>query len=212
MVYEVTFWCTSLLAVILIVGLSLLLVTRWFRSWDTGFDWNRRSTRISIAIIVAMILLVASVYAVFNILPVPRTEFVYEAIVTTEGSSGAVILPLSDIEELQEAVAVVKGDGRASVVDTEHGRALRLEFSGNVTARGVYTMGEYLRAPDFTTTNGTHFRDVWMWFGGLTSGSDPVSVMVRIKQLAHPGHDAERHVEGTLSEGWHTYEGWLEQE
>lgn len=77
-------------------------------------------------------------------------------------ASGAIFVPISKNDKLMEVIQKEEGDGSYSIVDTDHGRALRVEFRDNITIRGYHSYywneGEW----QMTMRNGTD--QIWMGY------------------------------------------------
>ncbi len=191
-------------AVFVIVVLILLIVEAEHRWKAKGVERAKTATY---ALLTAFIVVTAST-AVFIIaveLQGDRREYVYSATLENRDRVGVVLLPVSGNEALQDRIAVTSGDGEVSIVETEHGRALRLEFRGDVTVKGRITLDHPVDDWGPTMFNYDSRRSAWI---SMEPGGAWMGIVVLDLDLGNynlPGHDALYQIDTTLVEGWDLY-------
>ena len=167
----------------------------------------KRAKKVVYGLLVAVIVISASTAVFYTLVEQQGTHFEYEYIATVldEDKQGVMYIPVCVNEELQERLRVIEGDGTMSIVDTEHGRALRLEFEGEVTVRGQMIKDNRLN--DWSWTMQTGSRDFEAWANLELENIENGTVEVRLGLITDivPGHDGRIYLHDTLKEGWDIY-------
>lgn len=192
-------------AVILIVGLILLIVNE-YRLMEKG---NERAKMAMYALLTAFIVVTAST-AVFIIaveVQGDRYEYVYSATVESLRGDrvGVVLIPVCGNEDLQDRIRVTSGDGEISIVETEHGRALRLEFRGDVTVEGRISLDHPVDDWEPTMFNNDSRRSAWISMEPAGTWKGIVVLDLDLGSHPLPGHDEIYQIDATLVEGWDLY-------
>lgn len=118
-------------------------------------------------------------------------------------AQGVVYVPISKNDELMGSIQIEEGKGSFSIVNTDHGRALRVEFRDNITIRGNHSYywdeGEW----HMTMRNGT--EQIWLGY----EADDPnarrpiVSWKLGVNEYRNSEYFYKNHTR--VREGWDTY-------
>ena len=193
--------------IIIGIAISMLLViilimtkARW-RSMGT-----KKAKGVFYAILAATIISIASTasFALMVEHQGDRTEYVYTATIGCEGTSGMVYIPVSNNTELQERVHVVSGDGRMSLVDTEHGTAIKLIFNNTVTIQGKLVKDQWLT--DWGPTMTDDDQNAWVMLDSPWIYNGTIDLDMTLTENNIPGHDALYYLRSPLKTGWAMYE------
>ncbi len=90
-------------------------------------------------------------------------------------------------------------------METEHGRALRLEFRGDVTVKGEITLDHPVDDWEPTMFNNDTRRSVWISMEPAGAWKGIVVLDLDLGNYNLPGHDALYQIDTTLVEGWDLY-------
>jgi len=207
-VYYTIWFILNLVAVV-----SVIILTIWMLS--TAMEWKKEGTekakRRMMTLLVTIIVISATTASIYIYIDQNSARYDYTASVTTD-QSGVVHIPVTYDEELQDQLRVTSGLGSISIVDTEHGRALRIEFSGNVTVNGRIVRDDRLDDGGLTMLNDT--RGIWAWVNLEIDGDleSHVDLDIDLDNANVPGHDQGYEMEDRLEVGWDVYPiiHWME--
>ena len=191
---------TLIVGSIVLVLLMFLLKARgrWMK------DGSEKAKRVAIALLVTIILIIASTVVLSIYIDQNRVRYDYTATVASD-QSGVVYVPAPVILELQDQLRVRSGDGSISFVDTEHGRALRIEFSGNVTVHGRIVRSDHVDDWGLTMLNDTRGREAWVNLRVDGDQESDVALNILLDNENVPGHDAAIFLRHDLGVGWNVY-------
>jgi len=197
--------CSSIVVVFLLALLSLLLLPK-----IGELRQGRRGRQRAIAAVIVVLMVTLSVYmgAIFVEYRgwADRRELDYALNLTApDNSSGVLWLPVSRNRDMQEAIAVVGGNGSVAMEATVHGTALVLRYRGNVSVEGVLVTWEGFEDWKLTMLN----NDYWTvrlayWVHLAREGGDVPRVELR---FAHHTYTEDDWYTGTAVpvDGWGTF-------
>jgi hypothetical protein len=187
--------------------LSLVLIISFFiANGRTKRNGTNTTKRVAHALLAATIIAIAST-AAFGIMVEyqgNRYEYVYAATIECGLTQGTVYLPVSNNTKLQEKVSIVSGDGRISLADTEHGRAIKLIFNGTVTIVGRIVTDKWLN--DWEPTMMDSKQDAWVKLDSPYIYNGTIVLDFKLENNNLPGHDAGYYLKSPLKSGWELYE------
>ena len=195
--------CTVMILVGLVVLLFLLLLPK-VSELRRGEGGSRR-----LPVVVMVVLMVAvGGYTTWLVLDyrewTETRELEYSLNITApDGAIGVVMVPVTENADLREVLEVTPG-GSIEIVDTEHGEALRVVFSGNVTVSGRLEWREEFDEYRPTMLSDAHLPGThryWFHFDGdeATNGTVGVEmVLVHNSIYLHESFKADL----DLREGW----------
>jgi hypothetical protein len=203
--------CWIIVPVLFLVVLVLVIVA--VKNWDV---WKRegseRARRKVFVLLTVIIVIAASLNTLYIAMELRRYGVEYSASVTGGDMSGVMYIPVTLNEELQDELRVVSGDGRMSIVDTEHGRALRLEFSGNVRVEGRVVGREYFDGwrPSMVQEDNVT-RGIWVGLELEGANDGSVDLVLDIYSDILNGCDSGYDLNSPIMPGWNTYRysGWI---
>jgi hypothetical protein len=155
--------CLIMIAVLLIPILSygLIVLRRRYLKEKT-----RKRLIALLGVTVGLLVVLFSVSGVFitSYIEEYDTFMRYSVEISSDTSSGdpiaqgVIYVPISTNDNLMKATRIEEGVGSYSIVDTDHGKALRVEFRGNVTIRGYHS----------------YYWDEGEWHMSMRNGTDQI--------------------------------------
>ena len=199
------FGLVATIVVLVVVVLIILFI-------GAEHKWKKKDSRsaklAAIGLLIAIIVISASTAVVYVMIEEQGTQYEYDYTATVDGGNvgGVVHIPISLNGELQGELEVTSGDGTLSIVDTEHGRALRLEFLGPVTVEGRIIKDH--RIDDWEPTMLNESWDAIAWSNLEREGVGNGTVVLDWTLWSHPlpGHNEVYWMDATLKNGWNTYQ------
>jgi hypothetical protein len=194
--------CTVMILVGLVVILFLLLMPK-------VVEWRRgEGDRKGIVVVMVVLMLVVGGYTTWLVLDyrewTDTRELEYSLNITApDGAIGVLHVPVTVNEDLRDALEVSPG-GSMELVDTEHGRALRVVFSGNVTVHGHLEAREEFDPYDLTMESTGHLPGTyryWFHFDGDTATNGTVGVELELVHSSIYKYESFQ-VDLQLEEGW----------
>jgi hypothetical protein len=194
--------CTVMILVGLVVILSLLLMPKVVE-WRRG-EGNRKG------IVMVMVALMLSVggYTTWLVLDyrewTETSELEYSLNITSPDQGiGILLVPVTVNADLRDALEVSPG-GVMELVETEHGKALRVVFQGNVTVRGRIVSRDELDPYEPTMRNTEHIAGThryWFHFDGDAVTNGTVGVELELVHTSIYKYESFR-ADLQLEEGW----------
>ena len=120
--------------------------------------------------------------------------------------SEVVYIPISADKNLQNSIFILSGSGEIDIIETDHGEALKINFSGNIEIYGsIYEedIGNY----SLTMINNTEILDnieIWIFYKPNNPDNYHCSFELNLFFDFSCGQDNIFSI-GYLKEGWHTY-------
>lgn len=149
--------------------------------------------------------------------PSPIEYYAFEYSLVLESASDEfeeVYVPIGENATLQNALRIDSGSGSISIIDTQYGRALKVNFTGRIDISGKIETYRAIGETDLTMVNRMDVRDrveYWMYYKPYNSSDYNCSFRFSLQYEA----EAEclwmtYESEGFLEEGWNTY--WASSE
>ena len=196
------------IVVFLAVAIPLLILAflHYFYRYQADKDRADRLRAVIMALALAGILLTVSYIAIEEDRKENLVTLDYRAVLTTNGTSeGVVWVPVSANTEMQDALRVTKGQGTIDLVETEHGRALRIEYEGNLTVRGSLEAYEYF--DNWKLTMKSEEWDDRIWAGHDPAPGDAGDVAIEVEVWRDSLYSgAGEDLDTSLVDGWEHYE------
>jgi hypothetical protein len=195
-------WCVITAIVVPVILILLLFLLRAERRRRK--EGSEKAKRVAIALLITIIVISAVTVVLVIYIDKNSARYEYTATVFSD-QSGVVHLPIMMDKDLQDQLEVRSGEGSISIVDTEHGRALRIEFSGDVKVNGRTVRDDRLDDGGLTMLEGEHGNEAWvnLELDGAQDGH--VAITVNLENTNVPGHDADFRVNDSLEVGWNLY-------
>jgi hypothetical protein len=199
----------------LLMGIALTLMMIGVLIWAEARSkrlGTKGAKRVFQAVLAVTIVVMASTLAFGLMVEYQGDQFDYVYTATVEGgqTQGVVYIPTSNNTELQEKIHVVSGDGRMSLVDTEHGRAIKLVFNGDVSLEGKIVTREWLF--DWEPTMLDENEDVWVMLDSPYTSNGTIEIDLMLANYNLPGHDELYYLRTPLRSGWELYDLGHKQE
>jgi hypothetical protein len=195
--------CTVIVLVGLVVLLFLLLMPK-------VVEWRRGSGGSKGLVVAVMVVLMLAVggYTTWLVLDYKEwtesRELEYSLNITApDDSIGILLVPVTVNQDLRDALEVSPG-GSIGLVDTEHGKALRVVFQGNVTVRGRLEWRQEFDDYHLTMASQDHIPGTnrfWFHFDGNTATNGTVGIELALVHTSIYKFETFR-ADLQLDEGW----------
>lgn len=195
--------CTVMILVGLVAVLFLLLVPKVVEWRRQGGDGRR-----PVVVVMSVLIVLVAAYTTWLVLDYrdwteTRTLDYSVNITAPEGAVGVVMVPVTVNRDMRNALEASPG-ASFELVDTEHGRALRVTFTGSVTVSGHLERREEFdpyRPTMFIRSAGPGVHVYWFFYESGTGSNGTVDVELRLVFDSLNVHESYL-ADLTLEEGW----------
>jgi hypothetical protein len=127
---------------------------------------------------------------------------------TISGDNETVVIPISENYELMNRVSVSSGEGQISIIETENGMGLIVNFTSQITIYGEYETTTGIGEHDLTMVNNSidwRINECWIQFTPTNIAKNNCSLKL---ELVHEALDWWEVIsyDGFLNNGWNVYE------
>ncbi len=200
--YSPVCYTVAIIIALFTVGLILFYINKKRQGPDYSGRGKDMPNRVIGAFIVIMI--VSNSIFISSIFITTHDRYLEYGLEITSDVDGVIVVPVSRYQPLESKLDVTMGDGNTKLLDTEHGRAIQVEFNGPVDVRGELMTLRSIDDWKFTmpTTDSTH---QWIYYESSISTNSSCFLELILTYRLSNGSSHMLELRGPLSPGWNIY-------